>query len=73
MAQDKRLGGWMRLWLGLSGIWSAIMALVVVMLIKDQMPASEIAVIVVIFWVVPPAILYGLGRLVYWIYKGFRG
>ena len=74
MAKDKQLGGWVSLCRGLSGIWTLIMmALVTVMLIHDRMPASDIAVIVVTFWVVPFSILYSLGRLTYWIYKGFGG
>lgn len=74
MAKDKQLGGWVSLCLGLSSIWTLIMmALIAVMLIHDRMPASDIAVIVVIFWAVPLSILYSLGRLTYWIYKGFGG
>lgn len=69
MAKDKRLGGWTRVWIVISLLWVAMLASAFIIIGTDNhMPLQVIAILFS-----PLAALFAFGKVVYWIYKGFRG
>jgi hypothetical protein len=62
------LNGWQRLWIVLSVLWVAFIAL---QFSRGTVTVTEVLTYGTAWAVVPPAALYAIGRLAGWVVRGF--
>jgi len=61
----KKLNGWQRLWILASVIWLVV---VVFLAVAWDMEGPN----ALLFWIVPPFVVYLLWRSVGWVWRGFK-
>ena len=62
--------GWFRLWLAIAVVWWVGW---LILLVTEEYMDCGTWLSCIVVTVLPPIILYIIGRVVYWIYKGFMG
>ena len=70
-----RINGWQRLWLLASILWAVVILALAGVLQSggDQIvPSANVAMLVVRLWIVPVAAVYGFGRGLAWVGRGFQ-
>ena len=70
-----RINGWQRLWLLASILWAVVILLLAGILQFDgdqTVPSANEALFVVRLWMVPVAAVYGFGRSLAWVRRGFQ-
>lgn len=68
----KNLGGWRRLWVAVSGILFLLSSPFVVVSSQASEP-YKMAGIVLTIWAAGCVLIYILGALAGWVYRGFKG
>jgi len=72
MSEKRKLNGWMRLWIGISGIWVMLVLLVGISnWLNAPNDDGSILWVTAVFALLPPALLFGIGHLIAWIRRGF--
>jgi hypothetical protein len=70
-----RINGWQRLWLLASVSWAAVLLVLGGILRSDgnqTVPSANEALFLVRLWIVPVVAVYGLGRGLAWVRRGFE-
>jgi hypothetical protein len=70
-----RINGWQRLWLLASILWAIVILALAGILQFDgnqTVPSAREALFVVRLWIVPVAAVYGCGRGLAWVSRGFQ-
>jgi hypothetical protein len=70
-----RINGWQRLWLVASMLWAVVVLSLAGILRSDgdpAVPSANVALFVVRLWIVPVAAIYGFGRGLAWVRRGFQ-
>ena len=69
------INGWQRLWLLASILWAVVILALAGILQSDgdhAVPSANMILFVVRLWIVPVAAVYGFGRGLAWVGRGFQ-